>query len=132
MIWLILIVIVVILAYKFGKRSGETISFVSNSGGMRLKYSKLIKHILEGHPECKIIVETRTYIRLGVSNYGGTTMFHIQQCPKNTVMIDYEVVNNPIIPNFSLRFTFPDTMDQDKMMEKIVSAVNKKMMTKFF
>ena len=59
-------------------------------------------------------------------------MFHIQQCPKNTVMIDYEVVNNPIIPNFSLRFTFPDTMDQDKMMEKIVSAVNKKMMTKFF
>ena len=30
----------------------------------------------------------------------------------NTVMIDYDVTKNPVIPDFSLRFTFPDDMDQ--------------------
>ncbi len=58
-------------------------------------------------------------------------MFHIQQCPNNIVMIDYDVSNNPVVPNFSLRFTFPDTMDQDEMMEKIELGVQKKMMSIF-
>lgn len=131
MVWVILIIIGIVLVYKFGKKSGETVSRVSNSGGMRIKYAMLIKHILDGHKECRILVETRTYIRLGVSNYGGTTMFHIQQCPNNIVMIDYDVSNNPVVPNFSLRFTFPDTMDQDEMMEKIELGVQKKMMSIF-
>ena len=74
------------------------------------------------------MAETRTYIRAGVSNYGGSTIFHIQQCPNNTVMIDYDVSNNPVIPNFSLRFTFPDTMDQDEMMEQIGLGIQRKMM----
>lgn len=46
-------------------------------------------------------------------------------------MIDYDVSNNPVVPNFSLRFTFPDTMDQDEMMEKIELGVQKKMMSIF-
>lgn len=74
------------------------------------------------------MMETRTYIRAGVSNYGGSTIFHIQQCPNNTVMIDYDVSKNPAIPDFSLRFLFPDTMDQDKMMQEIGLAVQRKMM----
>ena len=127
--WVVLIVLlVVILVYKFGKRSGETIGRVQTDGGMRLKYSVLINHILKGHKDCKIMAETRTYIRVGVSNYGGSTIFNIQQCPNNIVMIDYDVANNPVIPNFSLRFTFPDDMDQDKMMEEIGLGVQRKMM----
>lgn len=55
-------------------------------------------------------------------------MFHIQQCPNNTVMIDYDVSNNPVVPDFSLRFTFPDTMNQDEMMEQIGLGVQRKMM----
>ncbi len=83
---------------------------------------------MAGHKDCKIIGETRTYIRAGVSNYGGTTMFHIQQCPNNTVMIDYDVSNNPVIPDFSLRFTFPDNMDQNEMIEQISMGIQNKMM----
>lgn len=126
---LILIIIAAIVIYKFGKNSGETIGRVSQDGGMRLKYAKLLQNILSGHQECKIIVETRTYIRAGVSNYGGSTMFHIQQCPNNKVMIDYEVSNNPAVPSFTLRFTFPDNKDQDEMMEEIGLAVQRKMMS---
>lgn len=124
----ILIIIGGFLIYKFGKNTGEAVGSVRADGGMRLKYSKLLNHILEGHNDCKIITETRTYIRAGVSNYGGTTMFHIQQCPNHTVMIDYDVSNNPVLGKFSLRFTFPDDMDQDLMMEQIGLGVQKKMM----
>ncbi|MDE5843790.1 MAG: hypothetical protein K2H44_00185 [Muribaculaceae bacterium] len=127
--WFIIILIIIgIIVYNFGKKTGETIGRVNSDGGMRFKYSKLINHILQGHKDCKIMMETRTYIRAGVSNYGGSTIFHIQQCPNNTVMIDYDVSKNPAIPDFSLRFLFPDTMDQDKMMQEIGLAVQRKMM----
>ena len=43
-------------------------------------------------------------------------------------MIDYDVSNNPVMPNFSLRFTFPDTMNQDEMMEQIGLGIQRKMM----
>lgn len=127
--WVIIIIIIgIVVIYRFGKRTGETVGRVASDCGMRLKYSKLLNNILQGHRDCKILAETRTYIRAGVSNYGGSTIFHIQQCPNNTVMIDYDVSNNPVIPNFSLRFTFPDTMDQDEMMEQIGLGIQRKMM----
>lgn len=127
--WIVILIIIgAIFIFKFGKHTGETVGRVSSDGGMRLKYSKLLNHILQGHKDCKVLLETRTYIRTGVSNYGGTTMFHIQQCPNNTVMIDYDVANNPVVPDFSLRFTFPDTMNQDEMMEQIGLGVQRKMM----
>ena len=124
----ILIVIGVFLIYKFGKNTGEAVGSVRAEGGMRLKYSKLLNHILEGHKDCRIIMETRTYIRAGVSNYGGTTMFHIQQCPNHTAMIDYALSNNSVFGKFSLCFTFPDDMDQDTMMEQIGLGIQRKMM----
>lgn len=128
MLWVILIIIGIAIVYNIGKKTGETVSGVSSDGGMRLKYSKLLNHILQGHKDCKVLAETTTYIRAGVSNYGGSTIFHIQQCPNNTVMIDYDVSKNPAIPDFSLRFTFPDTMDQDEMMQQIGLGIQRKML----
>ncbi|MDE6497627.1 MAG: hypothetical protein K2L21_03095 [Muribaculaceae bacterium] len=128
--WIVILIIIgVFIVYKFGKNSGETIGRVQSDGGMRLKYATLVKNILEGHKDCQIMMETRTYLRIGVSNYGGSTIFHIQQCPNNIVMIDYDVANNPAVPQFSLRFTFPDTKDQDEMMDEICLAIQRKMMS---
>lgn len=128
--WILLLIIIgIFIVYKFGKNSGETIGRVQSDGGMRLKYATLVKNILEGHKDCQIMAETRTYLRVGVSNYGGSTIFHIQQCPNNTVMIDYDVANNPAVPKFSLRFTFPDTKDQDEMMDEICLGIKRKMMS---
>lgn len=127
--WVIIIIIfAVILVYKFFGKTGETIGIVQTGGGMRLKYSVLLKEILESHKDCKILIETRTYIRVGVTNYGGSTIFHIQQCPNNIVMIDYDVSNNPVVPNFTLRFTFPDSKDQNEMLEEIGLRIQRKMM----
>lgn len=128
--WIIILIIIgVVLIYKFGKNSGDTIGRVQADGSMHLKYFVLIKNILDSHKDCKIIGETRTYIRIGVINFGGSTIFHIQQCPNNMVMIDYEVSNNPVVPNFSLRFTFPDSKDQNEMIEEIGLGIQRKMMS---
>lgn len=102
MIWAIVIAVVVFLAFKLGSTSGQVVGSVNSSGGMRIKYAKLLENILGGHKDCKIFVETRTYIRAGVSNYGGTTFFHIQQSTGNKVIIQYEVKDNPVVPSYQL------------------------------
>ncbi len=42
-------------------------------------------------------------------------------------MIDLEISNNPIVGKFSLRYRFPDYMDQDKMMEEMILDIHRKM-----
>ena len=54
-------------------------------------------------------------------NYGGTTLFHIQQSTGNKVLIQYEVKDNPVFPSFQLEWTFPDDMNQDEMIVKILN-----------
>lgn len=128
MIWVIVIAIVVFVAFKLGSASGQVVGSVNSSGGMRGKYAKLLENILGGHKDSKIFVETRTYIRAGVSNYGGTTLFHIQQSTGNKVIIQYEVKDNPVVPSYQLEWTFPDDMDQDEMMAVMAMDMQKKMM----
>ena len=129
MIWVIIIVIavVVVITFKLGSTSGQVIGSVKNSGGMRVKYAKLLNNILSGHKDSKIFAETRTYIKAGVSNYGGTTLFHIQQSTGNKVIIQYEVKNNPVVPSFQLTWTFPDDMDQDEMRNVIAADILREM-----
>lgn len=128
MIGILLTVVIIYIVFKLGSTSGKVIQKVNDAGGMRLKYAKLLENILEGHKDCKILLETRTYIRAGVSNYGGTTLFHIQQSTGNIVLIEYEIMDNPIIRSFQLKWSFPDNMNQDEMMAVIAVDIQKKMM----
>lgn len=130
MIWVIIIAIVIFIAFKLGSTSGQVVGSVNSSGGMRVKYAKLIENILGGHKDSQIFVETRTYIRVGVSNYGGTTLFHIQQSTGNKVIIQYEVKNNSVVPSYQLEWIFQDDMDQDEMMAVMAMDIQKKMIQK--
>lgn len=129
MIWVIIVAVIVFIAFKIGSTSGQVVGSVSSNGGMRVKYARLLENILSGHKDSKVFVETRTYLRAGVSNYGGTTLFHIQQSTGNKVIIQYEVKDNPAVPAFQLEWVFPDDMDQDEMMVVISNDIQKKMMT---
>ncbi len=131
MIWVIIVVVIVFIAFKIGSTSGQVVGSVNNSGGMRVKYARLLENILSGHKDSKVFVETRTYLRAGVSNYGGTTLFHIQQSTGNKVIIQYEVKDNPAVPAFQLEWVFPDDMDQDEMMVVISNDIQKKMVSYF-
>lgn len=123
MIWVIIVAVIVFIAFKIGSTSGQVVGSVNNSGGMRVKYARLLENILSGHKDSKVFVETRTYLRAGVSNYGGTTLFHIQQSTGNKVIIQYEVKDNPAVPAFQLEWVFPDDMDQDEMMVVISNDI---------
>lgn len=131
MIWVIIVAVIVFIAFKIGSTSGQVVGSVNNSGGMRVKYARLLENILSGHKDSKVFVETRTYLRAGVSNYGGTTLFHIQQSIGNKVIIQYEVKDNPAVPAFQLEWVFPDDMDQDEMMVVISNDIQKKMVSYF-
>lgn len=131
MIWIIIVAIIVFIAFKIGSTSGQVVGSVNNSGGMRVKYARLLENILSGHKDSKVFVETRTYLRAGVSNYGGTTLLHIQQSTGNKVIIQYEVKDNPAVPAFQLEWVFPDDMDQDEMMVVISNDIQKKMVSYF-
>ena len=131
MIWVIIVVVIVFIAFKIGSTSGQVVGSVNNCGGMRVKYARLLENILSGHKDSKVFVETRTYLRAGVSNYGGTTLFHIQQSTGNKVIIQYEVKDNPAVPAFQLEWVFPDDMDQDEMMVVISNDIQKKMVSYF-
>ena len=131
MIWIIIVAIIVFIAFKIGSTSGQVVGSVNNSGGMRVKYARLLENILSGHKDSKVFVETRTYLRAGVSNYGGTTLFHIQQSTGNKVIIQYEVKDNPAVPAFQLEWVFPDDMDQNEMMVVISNDIQKKMVSYF-
>mgnify|MGYP004690787525 FL=1 len=131
MIWVIIVAVIVFIAFKIGSTSGQVVGSVNNSGGMRVKYARLLENILSGHKDSKVFVETRTYLRAGVSNYGGTTLFHIQQSTGNKVIIQYEVKDNPAVPAFQLEWVFPEDMDQDEMMVVISNDIQKKMVSYF-
>lgn len=131
MIWVIIVAVIVFIAFKIGSTSGQVVGSVNNSGGMRVKYARLLENILSGHKDSKVFVGTRTYLRAGVSNYGGTTLFHIQQSTGNKVIIQYEVKDNPAVPAFQLEWVFPEDMDQDEMMVVISNDIQKKMVSYF-
>lgn len=131
MIWVIIVAVIVFIAFKIGSTSGQVVGSVNNSGGMRVKYARLLENILSGHKDSKVFVETRTYLRAGVSNYGGATLFHIQQSTGNKVIIQYEVKDNPAVPAFQLEWVFPEDMDQDEMMVVISNDIQKKMVSYF-
>lgn len=131
MIWVIIVAVIVFIAFKIGSTSGQVVGSVNNRGGMRVKYARLLENILSGHKDSKVFVETRTYLRAGVSNYGGTTLFHIQQSTGNKVIIQYEVKDNPAVPAFQSEWVFPDDMDQDEMMVVISNDIQKKMVSYF-
>lgn len=131
MIWVIIVAVIVFIAFKIGSTSGQVVGSVNNCGGMRVKYARLLENTLSGHKDSKVFVETRTYLRAGVSNYGGTTLFHIQQSTGNKVIIQYEVKDNPAVPAFQSEWVFPDDMDQDEMMVVISNDIQKKMVSYF-
>lgn len=131
MIWVIIVAVIVFIAFKIGSTSGQVVGSMNNSGGMRVKYARLLENILSGHKDSKVFVETRTYLRAGVSNYGVTTLFHIQQSTGNKVIIQYEVKDNPAVPAFQSEWVFPDDMDQDEMMVVISNDIQKKMVSYF-
>lgn len=116
-IFIIILAIVFYVIYKVIFAIGEVSGDVKSHGGMSSKYRTLLNYILSGHKDAKIFSESSTYICAGIANYGGKTIFHIQQLTGNKVSIQYEIKDNPVISAFKLEWTFPDDMDQNDIAD---------------
>lgn len=60
----ILIIILVIVIYKFGESSGKAIGMCSSRKRYEVEIFSIINHILEGHKDCKIITKPEHILEL--------------------------------------------------------------------
>ncbi len=130
--WVIIIGIVVAVIIKFAYDSNKQAESVSKQGGMRIKYRTLINYVLESDSKAKIFKETSTFISVGVSSLGGTTVFLIQQT-FGKVNIQWKF-DSPVFGNHKLEWDFDEFLDQNKMIQKIendLSIYQSNVMQKF-
>lgn len=131
-IWII-IIIIAFIAIRFFVDMNKQKDHVAKQGGMRHKYRVLINELLSQDARCKIYQETTTFISLGVSGVGGSTMFFLQQT-FGKITIQWKV-NSPMFGKHQLEWVFDEFGDQEKMLLKInndVEAYSANTLTKYF
>ena len=127
--WILIVaVIAIVIIIKTKSKSDEVVDHVAAHGGMREKYSVLVARLLSSHPNMAVISETRTFMNIGMDNHDGSSHFYFQQVSKNAVMIQYELKGDPTMPDFKIDWTFNDSFDQDSMLLKMFTDLQRKMM----
>ena len=122
MIWIILIAIIVFIAIKFSGDASKQANEVRSQGGMKVKYKVLVEYFMNSHRENKLIKETNTYLCIGHSNYGGSSVFHLQQT-FGEITIQFEF-NNPMMGKQKLEWSFNENMNQFDMINRIENDSN--------
>ena len=123
--WTFIIILVVIMIGKFIYDSSKQSEQVKSEGGMREKYSTLIEYLLD-HPNSRIYQETNTFLSIGVSSAAGSTVYYLQQTYGN-ITIQMKIKNNPLIGNINMEWTFPESMNQRHMIQKIENDIQMRM-----
>ena len=127
--WIVIVAIIaIVIIAKTKSKSDEVVDHVAAHGGMREKYKVLVEGILSSHPNMAIIAETRTFINIGMDNYDGSSHFYFQQVSKNAIMIQYELKGDSTMPDFKIDWTFIDSFDQEIMLLKVFTDLQRKMM----
>ena len=116
-------IIIVIMIIRFAKDSFQQSDKVIKEGGMRKKYATIVNWVLDSHPDAKISNETNTSIMVGVKGVSGVTTFDIVQT-FGTVTIQYKV-NNIIIGNHKLEWSFPEYGNQNEMIRKMENDISR-------
>lgn len=115
--WIIILALVAFVIFKFAVDVNKQAGAVIKQGGMRKKYSILIDYLLNANQGTRIFTETSTFITLGITGLGGSTIFNIQQT-FGTVSIEWKAENHAF-GKHSLKWNFNEFLDQKKMIEKI-------------
>lgn len=127
--WIFIVAIIaIVIIIRTISKSDEVVEHVASYGGMRKKYNVLAEHILSSHPNMSVIIETRTFMDIGMNNPDGSSHFYFQQVCKNAIMIQYDLKGNPTIPDFKIDWTFNDSYDQEIMLLNILTDLYRKMM----
>ena len=127
--WIFIVAIIaIVIIIKTKSKSDEVVGHVAAHGGMREKYNVLVERLLSSHPNMAVLTETRTFMDIGMNNPDGFSHFYFQQLSKNAIMIQFELKGDPTIPDFKIDWTFNDSLDQEMMLLKIFTDLQRKMM----
>ena len=127
--WIFIVAIIaIVIIIKTKSKSDEVVGHVAAHGGMREKYNVLVERLLSSHPNMAVLTETRTFMDIGMNNPDGSSHFYFQQLSKNAIMIQFELKGDPTIPDFKIDWTFNDSLDQEMMLLKIFTDLQRKMM----
>ena len=127
--WIFIVAIIaIVIIVKTKSKSDEIVEHVSAHGGMREKYNVLVERLLSSHPNMAVVSETRTFMNIGMDNFDGSSHFYFQQVSKDAVMIQYELKGDPTMPDFKIDWTFNDSYDQEIMLLKMFTDLQRKMM----
>lgn len=121
-----IIAVIVVIILKFAIDSFSQSREVKSVGGARQKYAVIVDHLLASDPSAKIYQQSNTFVSVGVSGMAGSQVYYIQPTFGN-VTIQMQIKNNPLFGDVKMEWTFPDAMDQNRMIEKIESDILAKM-----
>jgi len=112
-----LIIIGVFAVIHFARDSFNESEKVVKEGGIRIKYKTLIDNFADPTSGMKIVKETNKYICVGMTNSSGSIFFHFQHT-FSQIDVTFEM-KNMFIGNHKLEWSFPETMDQQEMIDQI-------------
>ena len=78
----------------------------------------MVDHFLSSDTRARIFKETNTFISVGISGAAGSQIYYIMPIYGN-VSIRMEIKNNPLLGNQKLEWKFPESMNQEDMIEKM-------------
>lgn len=119
------IIIVIIVIFNFAKDSYNENDKLVKQGGMRVKYRTLIDNFIDPDSGLDVVKETNNYVCVGTQNAAGSIAFHFQHS-FNKITVTFEM-KNLFIGNHKLDWTFPETMDQQQMIDRIESGTRQYM-----
>jgi hypothetical protein len=121
--YIIIIVVLVLIIYKFMSDYKKQEAEIALEGGMEKKYSVLIKILLSSDDRCKIYQVTKSSVTLGLSLKNvGTTIFILQQS-FSKISIQWSV-DVPGFGKHKLEWTFPEFDDQELIASIIFEEIS--------
>lgn len=123
--WILIIITSVLVAFfLIGRNSIKSFTNkkISLNGGMLTVYKDLVDGLLED-PDARILRVDNNSINLGVSNIDGSTIFRIVQLYDN-VTVAWKVTSQTY-GNHTLRWEFPNGLNQNKMVSTITAHIEK-------
>ena len=120
-----LILIVIFIVIHFAKDSYNESEKVVKESGIRTKYKTLIDNFADPSSGMKILKETNKYICVGMTNSSGSISFHFQHTFRQ-IDVTFEM-NNMFVGNHKLEWSFPESMNQQEMIEQIETRIRQYM-----
>lgn len=120
--WIIVIIVVIVFLFIMNKYFiiSSVIKKIKSNGGMLTVYNTLVEGILEDR-SAKVLGVGDNSINLGVTNIDGSTIFRILQL-FDKVTVEWKV-SSTVFGQHSLRWEFPNGLDQKKMLSTITSHI---------